>query len=79
MHKANDLAAMTCDKHRKTGYASDDAHFELDQVLTSAVYMDPTYFTSREGVVHAFCTGDFDPSHQHYVSRKSFLKGMFGH
>lgn len=75
MKNANRNAKALATKHGFHGTASSDAHRLLEQVKTAGVYL-PSENLCMDSIKENIKKGNFE-RHEQYVSRRSFLKGMF--
>lgn len=75
MKIANQQATALATKHGFHGTASSDAHRLISQVRTAGIYL-PSENLCMDAIKHYIKAGNFERSEQ-YVSRYSFLKGMF--
>jgi len=75
MKNANGKAKALAARHGFRGTAASDAHRLLSQVKISGIYL-PFENLCMDAIKHYIKAGSFE-RHEQYVSRRSFLKGMF--
>ncbi len=75
MNNANEKAKKLAEKHGFKGTASSDAHRLIGQVKKAGIYL-PSDDLCIDAVKEHIKNGNFE-RHEQYVSRCSFLKGMF--
>lgn len=75
MKKANKKARLLAEQHGFRGTASSDAHRLLSQVRAAGIYL-PFENICIDAIKEHIIKGNFERL-ENYVSRYSFLKGMF--
>ena len=75
MKKSNDQAKKVASKYKFTGTAASDTHRALEQLKIAGIYI-PKENLSIERIKDDVPSGNFE-AYEQYVSRWSFLRGMF--
>jgi len=75
MKKANELAQELTERQGKIGIAASDAHRRLEQIGITGIYL-PEQDLCWESIRNNILTKNFE-RYEQYVSRWSFINGMF--
>ncbi len=75
MKKANEQAHELAERHGKKGIAASDAHRRLEQIGITGIYL-PEHNLCWESIRDNILTKNFE-RYEQYVSKWSFVKGMF--
>lgn len=76
MKVANEKAVQLAKEYGFTGIAASDAHKRIEQVGTTGIYLSEEKLC-LESIQEQIKKGKFQ-RYEHYVSRWSFVRGMFG-
>lgn len=76
MKKANLKAEQFALKHNFKGTVASDAHKIFEQTKVCGIYVDEEKLC-MDKLKHDIKHGNFDNNYRHYVSKWSFVKGMF--